>query len=165
MKTINGYTLFFSKHDAFSNWFPSRFVVRGITFNCVEQYMMYYKAMMFGDKVTAAKIMKASHPAKHKELGREVVGYVDDLWVARRKRVVVHACLAKFSQNPQLFETLRMTLGTIMVEASPYDKIWGVGLGENDPRILDPSQWKGLNLLGEALMEARAILLPDAVVT
>lgn len=163
MRVVGGYTLFFSEGDLFSNWYRSQFQIRGITFNCVEQYMMFYKAMLFGDEAVAEKIIQAGHPRQQKALGRQVAGYDDIKWVERRVTVVTHACLAKFSQNERLNDALRSTGGTTLVEASPYDRIWGVGLGENDPRILDPSQWKGQNLLGNALMDARSHLFPELV--
>lgn len=158
MKQAGGFTFFFRESDSFSNWYCSQFQIRGITFNCVEQYMMFYKAMLFGDEPTAQKIMQAAHPKQQKALGRQVSGYDDSKWIERRMKVVTHACVAKFSQNQELLEVLRMTADTTLVEASPYDRIWGVGLGENDPRILDPTQWQGQNLLGKALMEARSHL-------
>lgn len=161
MRTVAGFTLFFSERDLFSNWYRSPFQIRGISFSCVEQYMMFYKARLFGDEVAANKILHEASPKEQKALGRQVAGYEDSKWVERRMRVVTHGCLAKFSQNPRLNEALRQTAGTTLVEASPYDRIWGVGLGENDPRILDPYQWRGQNLLGQALMEARSHLFPE----
>lgn len=158
MKQVGGMTLFFSKNDAFSNWFPCRFTVKGVAFNCVEQYMMFAKAKLFGDHATADRIMQTDDPREHKRLGRQVNGFVDAVWVERRQRLVALGCYAKFSQNPELGRMLLDTGDTLLVEASPYDGIWGVKLGANDPSILDQSQWRGMNLLGYALMEVRSWL-------
>jgi len=161
MITQGNMTMFFSQNDMFSNWYMADFIVKEVRFSCVEQLMMLCKAKLFGDEETATKIMSARHPRDHKALGRTVAGYVDEVWCARRERIVAHGCYAKFSQNPFLRDALLATGDTILVEASPYDRIWGVGLAENDPRILDPKQWKGSNLLGLALEQTRHRLLGD----
>lgn len=156
MRKVGNLTLFFSENDEFSNWYRSDFEVKGIRFICMEQFMMYCKAKLFGDEKIASDIMHATHPKDHKALGRKVKGYDEDVWKARRDGIVASGCYAKFSQNEKLKRLLLSTEDTILVEASRYDKIWGVGLSENDSRILNPSQWKGLNLLGTALMRARS---------
>ncbi|WP_095158161.1 NADAR family protein [Pseudomonas sp. Irchel 3E13] len=158
MLTKGNMTIFFSAKDQFSNWYISDFEVKGVRFNCVEQMMMFCKAKLFGDELTASKIMAATHPRDQKALGRCVVGYDDDAWSERRGRIVARGCYAKFSQSLVLRDALLATGNTVLVEASPYDCIWGVGLAEHDPRVLDPSQWKGLNLLGIALTDVRAKL-------
>ncbi len=165
MLTKGNMTIFFSEMDQFSNWYISEFVVKGVRFNCVEQFMMYCKAKLFGDELTAEKIMAAGHPREQKALGRRVANYDDGAWCERRSRIVTHGCYAKFSQNSALRDALLATEGTVLVEASPYDRIWGVGLAEHDPRVLDPRQWKGQNLLGIALMEARERLVSDLAAT
>ncbi|MGO4801163.1 NADAR family protein [Pseudomonas sp. W22_MBD1_FP4] len=161
MITKGNMTIFFSENDPFSNWFRSDFEVKGVRFNCVEQFMMYCKAKLFGDETSAGKIMAAMHPRDHKAIGRNVSGYDDATWCERRSRIVAHGCYAKFSQNPVLRDALLATADTVLVEASPYDRVWGVGLAEHDPRVLDPSQWNGLNLLGIALTHARERLVAD----
>lgn len=161
MITKGNMTIFFSEKDQFSNWFISEFEVKGVRFNCVEQFMMFCKAKLFGDEITANKIMAAAHPRDQKALGRSVDGYDDAVWCERRGRIVAHGCYAKFSQNLVLRDALIATGDTVLVEASPYDRIWGVGLAEHDPRVLDPRQWKGQNLLGVALTEARQQLVAD----
>ncbi|WP_455233235.1 NADAR family protein [Geopseudomonas aromaticivorans] len=148
-------TLFFTDADPFSNWFKSDFEFRGVRFQYAEQMMMYCKAKLFGDDATAAKILGAKHPREHKALGRKVTGYDDEVWSARRMRIVEAACYSKFSQNADLCDLLLGTGDTLLVEASPYDRVWGVGLGADDPRILDQSQWLGQNLLGQVLMTVR----------
>lgn len=161
MITKGNFTLFFSERDQFSNWFISEFEVKGVRFNCVEQFMMFCKAKLFGDELTAEKILAVAHPRDQKALGRSVAGYDDTVWCERRGRIVAHGCYAKFAQNPVLRDALLATGNTVLVEASPYDRIWGVGLAEHDPRVLDPRQWKGQNLLGVALIEVREKLVAD----
>ncbi|MEG0869430.1 MAG: NADAR family protein [Hafnia sp.] len=164
MKIKQGMTLFFRENDAFSNWYLRDFTVKGITFNCMEQYMMYSKAMLFGDKVTAQKILATTGPRcqqRQKNLGREVTPFNNAEWESKRERIVIAGLIAKFSQHKDLKELLLSTVGTILVEASPYDDIWGAKLGENDPRLfsLPPEQWPGKNLLGKCLTVARDFLL------
>lgn len=158
MRKTEHMTLFHGAGDFLSNWHPAVFTYRGRQFNCVEQFMMFAKAKMFGDEGAADKIMATTDPRKQKAMGRNVQGYDDALWAAKRLNIVTVACREKFSQNPALLAQLLATKDTIIVEASPYDKVWGIGVGENDPRALDPSKWLGLNLLGEALMKVRAQL-------
>jgi ribA/ribD-fused uncharacterized protein len=154
-------TIFFSEKDEFSNWYISSFEVEGQRFNCVEQFMMYQKAKLFDDDATAAKIMAASNPRAQKVLGRRVAGFRDDVWLERRSEIVVAGCYAKFSQNSRLRDVLLGTRKTQLVEASPYDRIWGVGLSERDPRIFDSRKWRGKNLLGQALMQVRMRLASE----
>ncbi len=148
-------TFFFTEASPFSQWFPSAFRVGDHTFNCAEQYMMYGKAVLFGDADTAAKILAADHPRAHKALGRQVMGFDPGIWNREREGIVKAGNRAKFTQHPALLEQLLATRGTTLVEASPYDKIWGIGLAASDPRALDPAQWKGQNLLGKILTELR----------
>lgn len=159
MKTINGMTLFFTDRDPLSNWYIADFTVKGVQFNCVEQFMMYCKAKLFADENSASAILEARTPRKQKELGRAVKGYVDDEWNARRERIVEIGCLSKFQQNPDIGSVLLSTGSTLLVEASPYDKIWGAGLSADDPRILDVANWPGRNLLGKTLSKVRESLL------
>ncbi|NNA12916.1 NADAR family protein [Pseudomonas lundensis] len=154
-------TFFFSEKDIFSNWFISEFEVKGVQFNCVEQFMMFCKAKLFRDESLAQQILAVAHPREQKALGRKISNYDDAAWCERRVRIVAHGCYAKFSQNAQLRDALLATAGTVLVEASPYDLIWGIGLAENDPRALNPNQWRGQNLLGIALAEAREWLIND----
>lgn len=155
------FTFFFGAHDPLSNWHPARFVVKGISFCSNEQFMMYCKAMLFGDHDNAAKILAASEPKEQKALGRQVRGFDEAVWSKRRERFVYGGALAKFSSNPLLACRLLETDGTELVEASPYDRIWGVGLAADDPRILDRTQWRGENLLGKVLMQVREVLKAD----
>lgn len=146
----------------FSQWHPSPFTIGDITYNCAEQYMMACKALLFEDLITYTKIMASDSPAEQKRLGREVRNFDTEKWNGVAKCVVKKGNIAKFIQNPELKKVLLETRGTTLVEASPVDKIWGVGLEENDPRIQDRSQWQGTNWLGEVLTEVREEMLTYA---
>lgn len=149
------FTFFFTEASPFSQWFRAQLVVDGVTFNCAEQAMMYGKAQLFGDAATAAEILAAEHPRQHKALGRKVKPFDDRAWRLNREAIVRKANHAKFTQNPELLAQLLATRGTTLVEASPYDKIWGIGLAASDPRASDPAKWKGSNLLGKILSALR----------
>ena len=159
MRQTDQFTFFFSKYDVFSNWHTSYFTYRDVSFNCVEQMMMYAKAIEFGDKETAAKILQAPEPQDQKRLGRLVTPYDDERWKKIARTVVYHAAKAKFTQNPRMLERLLATEGTHLVEASGTDRLWGVGLKESDPRIDDPKNWRGSNWLGQTLTRLRDDLL------
>ncbi len=117
--------------------------------------MMAAKARLFGDEVALQKILDASHPGEVKKLGRTVSNFNEDTWREERFRLVVEGNLAKFSQNEPLAQFLKNTGDRVLVEASPYDRIWGIGLAASDKHAEEPSFWKGLNLLGFALMDVR----------
>ena len=142
----------------FSQWFEASFEVDGQTYLTAEHFMMAEKARLFGDMETRASILAARTPAEAKKLGRGVKGFDDARWEQARFDIVVRANEAKFSQNRALRDYLLTTGGRVLVEASPVDRIWGIGLAANDERALDPRAWRGLNLLGFALMEVRARL-------
>ena len=120
--------------------------------------MMWRKALLFDDQSMADRVLAARSPAEAKALGRQVSGYVDAAWEAARLEIVIEGNLAKFGQDPALRTFLLGTGSRVLVEASPQDRIWGIGLVASDPRASDPSSWLGLNLLGEALMEVRSRL-------
>ena len=141
-----------------SQWWPCTFVVDGQPFASAEHYMMWRKALLFDDTAVAARVLAARTPAEAKALGRQVSGFVGDVWEAERLPIVVEGNLAKFGQDPALRSYLLGTGSRVLVEASPQDRVWGIGLVASDPRAADPSQWLGLNLLGEALMEVRSRL-------
>ena len=138
-----------------SQWWPSAFTVEGVRFATAEHYMMWRKALLFGDEEAAQRIIVASHPRQAKMLGRRVRGFDEQTWADARRAIVVEAGLAKFGQRPELRDFLLGTGERILVEASPTDRIWGIGLAAVDERTADPARWRGLNLLGFALMEAR----------
>ncbi len=141
-----------------SQWWPSVFTVDGVRFGSAEHYMMWRKALLFGDEEVAARVVTASHPRQAKMLGRRVRGFGEETWAAQRYGIVVEASLAKFGQRTELRDFLVGTGDRVLVEASPTDRVWGIGLAATDERAADPARWRGLNLLGFALMEARAQL-------
>lgn len=149
------FTFFYRSRNPFSQWYPCRFTIDGITFNCAEQYMMYAKAMLFNDAAIAEKILEATEPRDQKALGRKVKNFDPQVWEKEAKGIVYRANHAKFTQNPSLLEELLATAGTTLVEASPTDTIWGIGMTEDDPNALDRSKWKGTNWLGEVLTQLR----------
>lgn len=153
------YTFFFTEASPFSQWYRCAFTASELTFMCAEQYMMHGKAVLFGDADVAAQIMAATHPKKHKELGRKVKNFDDAAWKREREGIVLAGSRAKFTQNPELLELLLATKGTTLVEASPYDRIWGIGLSATDPKAQDPATWRGQNLLGKILTRLRDELL------
>lgn len=153
------YTMFFTEQSVFSQWYPCTFTVSDHSFNCAEQYMMYGKALLFDDAATAQLILLAPHPREHKALGRKATGFIDSVWKREREAIVTVGNRAKFTQNSALREQLVATRGTTLVEASPYDRIWGIGLAANDPRAQDASQWRGQNLLGKILTSLRDELI------
>lgn len=153
------FTLFWN--GPFSQWCDAEFEVDGVTYNCAEQYMMAEKARLFGDDETLAKIMAAWSPREQKKLGRQVKGFDPDAWNAVSREAVYRGNYAKFTQNPHLLKRLMDTKGTTLVEASPYDRIWGIGLSADDERALDRSQWQGKNWLGETLTKVREALIEE----
>jgi ribA/ribD-fused uncharacterized protein len=153
------FTFFYTQASPFSQWYPCTFVVDGQTFRCAEQFMMHGKAMLFGDTEIAAQIVATTHPREHKALGRKVRGFNDGQWRGARAQIVKTGNRAKFTQNAELLTALYATRGTTLVEASPRDRIWGIGLAATDPRARDPAQWRGENLLGKILTELRDELL------
>lgn len=141
-----------------SQWWPAPFDVDGVTFATAEHYMMWRKARLFGDHESAARILLASHPRQAKMLGRRVRGFDEQTWVRERFGIVRDAGVAKFGQHRDLRDYLLGTRNRVLVEASPADRVWGIGLAADDPRAARPQSWPGLNLLGFALMEARDLL-------
>jgi ribA/ribD-fused uncharacterized protein len=142
-----------------SQWQRAPFVVGGVAFTHAEQFMMYAKALLFGDHEAAALILQAATPREQQAIGRTVRGFDEAVWVLFREGIVYQANYARFSQNPDQCALLFATRGTTLVEASPHDLVWGIGLTADDPRALDRTQWRGLNLLGEALTRVREVLL------
>ena len=157
--TKEKFVFFWKERSPFSQWHRCDFIINGIRFNCAEQYMMYQKAILFGDEQAAERILKANHPRKQKALGRQIRGYREDIWKANRETIVYDANYAKFIQNPDLKRTLLDTAGRTLVEASPVDRIWGIGLDKNHPDAKNREKWRGLNLLGEILTKLRDDLL------
>ncbi|MFC1429589.1 NADAR family protein [Streptacidiphilus sp. N1-3] len=144
-----------------SQWWPSRFSVDGVEYATAEHWMMAGKARLFGDGQAVPGILAARTPAEAKNLGRLVRGFDDERWRVERFELVVAGNVAKFGQDPALRAYLLGTANRVLVEASPRDQVWGIGLGAANERATDPARWRGQNLLGFALMEARARLTAD----
>lgn len=138
-----------------SNWYPSVFTMNGVTFSSMEQYMMYHKALFFGDEKVATQILATNNVAEIKALGRLVSGYDENLWNGVRQIVVYEGLLAKFSQDPKLKEQLKSTGNAFLAECAVKDRIWGIGLSMHDPNRFNRVKWQGQNLLGYALMMTR----------
>ena len=156
MLVIDKYYFFLS--GQFSQWYKSTFIINGVAYRCAEQYMMAEKARLFEDYTMLDLIMRSSNPRDHKNYGRRVSNFDPIIWNKESFEIVKRGNLAKFTQNEELKKNLLDTEYKIIVEAAPYDRIWGVGLSENDPNILDESKWRGENRLGKALMEVRSII-------
>lgn len=142
----------------FSQWYPCKFIVDGITYHNTEQYMMAEKAKLFGDNDVYKLLLTSHDPSNSKKLGRQIKNFDEKIWNKNREIIVYNANLAKFSQNADLKTKLLATKTSVLVEASPYDKIWGIGMTTSHPDFNDPKKWKGLNLLGNALMKVRNTL-------
>lgn len=141
-----------------SQWWPAPFVVDGTTYGSAEHWMMAGKARIFGDEETRARIVAARSPAESKKLGRLVRSFDEEVWADQRFELVVEGSIAKFGQHAELLAYLLGTSQRVLVEASPVDRVWGIGLAATDEHATDPERWRGLNLLGFALMEARSRL-------
>lgn len=141
--------------SCFSQWWPAAFTVDGITYPTAEHWMMAQKALLFHDDEQYRLILEAHSPAKAKKCGRAVTNFDASVWQANAYNYVVEGNNYKFSQHPALKDFLLQTNDAIIVEASPFDKIWGIGTRTHEA---NPFQWKGSNLLGFALMEVRDFL-------
>lgn len=154
MKITDKYTLFWREY--LSQWNMESFMDHsGVEFSCAEQYMMSKKALLFGDAEMNALIMAADHPRDMQKYGRQVRGYNQEIWNANACTIVYQGNLYKFMQNPLLCAKLITTRGTILVEASPYDSVWGIALAEDDELALNQETWRGTNWLGYTLTNLR----------
>ncbi|MBE5810631.1 MAG: NADAR family protein [Clostridiales bacterium] len=138
-----------------SQWWKADFTYNDVRYCCMEQCMMAGKARLFDDDATLEEIMASDDPKVIKALGRKVQGFQEDAWNEIKYALIVAGNYSKFSQNVPLREFLLSTGDAVLVEASPYDRIWGIGLPASDPLALEPASWRGQNLLGFALMEVR----------
>lgn len=145
-----------------SQWWPSPFTVDGVRYATAEHWMMAGKARLFGDTEAERRALAAEHPGEAKKAGRLVRGFDDAVWARERFRVVVEGSVHKFAAHPDLRAFLLGTGDRVLVEASPLDRVWGIGLAATDQGASDPQRWKGPNLLGFALMEARERLRGSA---
>ncbi|MEJ2694440.1 MAG: NADAR family protein [Candidatus Thiodiazotropha sp.] len=141
-----------------SQWWNCRFEVDGIVYLSAEHYMMAEKARLFDDVDAQRRILQAASPGAAKALGRGIRNFDEAVWEAARFDIVVRGNIEKFGQNEVMHDYLLTTGEKVLVEASPVDRIWGIGLASDDPRAEDPAQWQGENLLGFALMQTRKIL-------
>lgn len=144
-----------------SQWWPATFEVDDVAYPTVEHFMMAEKARLFGDEETRSRILAVAHPGEAKNLGRLVRDFDEETWERARFEIVVRGNIAKFGRNEPLREFLVNTSDRVLVEASPLDRIWGIGLAADDPRAGRPTEWLGPNLLGFALMETRERLRGD----
>lgn len=140
---------FFWRHSVFSNWYMCDFVIDGITFNCVEQYMMYKKAELFNDFENMQNILDSNNPKDIKYYGRSVKNYINSEWANIRYDIVKRGNFEKYNQNPNLLNSLLKYKDYIFVEASPFDRLWGIGFDEQNA-MKNISNW-GQNLLGKIL--------------
>lgn len=159
MKLTDKYVLFFSWKDIYSNFYYFPFTHQGITFKWSEQAVMYRKAMLFGAAEIAEQILEAKTAQECKKLGRSrKIPFVDEIWEKNKMQIYKQVLYDKF-RNPHLREQMLSTGDRKFVEASPYDKIWGVGLSQDDERILNEENWKGQNLLGHCLDEVKSAII------
>jgi ribA/ribD-fused uncharacterized protein len=153
MRTTDKHVFFWD--GIYSQWYWADMVIDNIEYNSCEQYMMHQKALLFGDTDIAELIMQETNPREQKKFGRQIKGFDKSIWDKNCMSIVYEGNYAKFTQNPELKEQLLATGDRVLVEASPFDNIWGIGMGENDENVDDPSFWLGLNLLGSAIMLVR----------
>jgi len=139
----------------FSNWYPVKFQIDGLTFYSSEQAFMYLKAQVFGDEYHSSKILNTLSPADAKSLGRKVRNFDEEKWHEVRENVMYQVNHAKFTQNDPIRKTLVDTGDKILVECNSADLIWGAGIDMMDKRINNPLEWPGENLLGFVLMDLR----------
>ena len=154
MVLTDKYVLFWG--GEFSNFFPAKFVFEKRIFYCSEQFFMWKKALFFHDYKIASKIYnEGKEPKIAKKLGRQVNNFDEEKWAEVRYEIMYQAIYLKFSQNKELKEKLLSYGDRTFAEASPYDRIWGIGLSEDDPLATDSNNWLGTNLLGRALCMLR----------
>ncbi len=149
---------FFTSAHPLSQWFASEFMADGIKFNTAENFMMYRKALLFGDVNIASKLIDCHNPKDAKAYGRQIRGFNEDIWEQTKRDIVFIGNIYKFSQSAFLRHYLINTGKKELVEASPWDKIWGIGLSEEEARKTDPGFWPGQNLLGRVLMQVREVI-------
>lgn len=155
------FVFFYGKDFVFSQFHPAKFTVDGVTYTCMEQYMHHQKALTFKDAVRAKQIMETTNPVEHKKLGRQVINFDKDVWNEESVKVVRKGSLEKYRQNPELKAQLLATHPRTLVEASPRDRLWGIGMGSKHPDARNPSKWRGRNLLGYILTDVRDTLIAE----
>lgn len=145
--------------SCFSQWWVAPFIVDGITYKTTEHWMMAEKARLFNDGNSLEEIINCASPAEAKKWGRKVVGFIPEEWDKRKHQIVKQGNMYKFSQHQDLKEYLLNTKTRVLVEASPRDRIWGIGMAQSNEKAQNPEFWRGENLLGFALMEVRDELI------
>ncbi|MFJ2605871.1 NADAR family protein [Streptomyces sp. NPDC087425] len=145
-----------------SQWWPSPFTVSGVEYATAEHWMMAAKARLFADPEAERRVLAAAHPAEAKKAGRLVRGFDDAVWARERYGIVVEGNVHKFAADEEVRAFLVNTGERVLVEASPVDRVWGIGLAADDAAAREPERWRGPNLLGFALMEARGRLREGA---
>jgi len=156
MKTTDMFVFFWN--GIYSNWFPSEYYdpVAGLRFGNTEQGFMWWKADFFRDYNTRDAIaLVSTDPQQVKRYGRQIQTYNDEAWSSVRYGYMLWSNKCKFNDNLPLARILKDTGDRVLVEASPYDCVWGIKMSEDDPLIEDPQKWQGSNLLGKVLMEVR----------
>jgi ribA/ribD-fused uncharacterized protein len=153
----NGFGFFWG--GVLSNWYKCNFIAESVKYTSTEQHMMYNKAVLFNDLHIAGKILKTSNTKEIKALGRKVRNFDQKVWDQMHTFIVLEGNYEKFIQNENLADILVATEGLELVEASPYDKIWGVGLAVDHPDIIHKDKWRGTNLLGKVLTDVRAEII------
>jgi len=160
MKVTTKHIIFYG--GVFSQWFECSFKDKeGTVFSNAEQFMMYHKARFFKDYDILKKIMRESNPREVKALGRQVRNFKEESWNKVSKKIVTLGNYYKFSQDEKLKKDMLANPTKKFVEASPYDRIWGVGLSTTDPKADNPENWNGTNWLGDCLDDARVIVDND----
>ena len=129
----------------FSQWFESPFTVDNKTYKTAEHWMMSQKALLFNDNATSEKVLVADKPGEVKELGRQVLGFDDHVWNDKLFEIVRIGNIHKFNQHPILADYLIKTGDRVLVETSPVDIVWGIGLSQDSMDIDNIYAWRGLN--------------------
>jgi len=154
---------FYFWNTIYSQWYTSKnqFEEDGLIYPNAEKYMMVQKAIFFNDDKIYQEMLKTNNPKEVKALGRKVKNFDEEKWNSAKEDIVTRGNYLKFTQNDNLLETLLEHKDLILVEASPVDKIWGIGLHFSDDKVLDESKWRGKNLLGKCIMKARELILKE----
>ena len=153
---MSEYLFFYTKNNIngyLSNFYIAPFIIDNKNYDSVERYMHYQKALLFNDLITAEKIYKCSTPYQCKQLGRQVKNFKENIWNLNKEKIVYDGVYNKFKQNIYLKNKLLSTKSKILVEASPYDRIWGIGY--NETIALENIEKWGSNLLGKILNNVR----------
>lgn len=161
MKKIIGFHNPEEEYGFLSNWYLSDFVIDGMKFSSMEQYMMYSKAILFNDREVASQIMNTTDVEMIKALGRKVSGYNDSVWNGMRQVIIYKGLLEKFKQNDSLKKLLIDTGDAVLAECAVQDQIWGIGISMKDENRFNPDKWRGQNLLGYTLMLVRDEMLSN----